>query len=66
MFDYVITQSVNPPNNHLLVPAVSRLIYVYECVAMCLYSPIQKGSGFIQLLGVFLCVVHVISQAAVA
>lgn len=38
---------------------------MYKHLGMCLYSPIQNSSRFIQLLGVLLCVVHVISQAAV-
>lgn len=38
---------------------------MYKHLGMFLYSPIQNSSRFIQLLGVLLCVVHVISQAAV-
>lgn len=30
-----------------------------------LHLPIQKGGRVIQLLGVFLCIVHVIGQAAI-
>lgn len=31
----------------------------------CLYLPIQKSSRLVQLLSMFLCVVHVDSQAAI-